>query len=138
MNTGWYECEGEGPLIQNKRIALNIVATHRRLLCGLVFSLFAGYWVLMARDKDDYGLMGLFGGLVSFISFLVWFLESAVWCCYAVSRISMGGCCVHRDGCVVRSTGEEERGAGLMEREERRRAEANSGGWREIRCRLKV
>lgn len=69
----------------NRRIALNIVATYGRSLYALVVGLFCGRWTLMALGEVDYGLMGLVGGLVGFVSFFNSLLASAVGRFYAVS-----------------------------------------------------
>lgn len=72
-------------MTQNRRIALNIVATYGRSLYALVIGLFCGRWTLMALGEVDYGLMGLVGGLVGFVSFFNSLLASAVGRFYAVS-----------------------------------------------------
>lgn len=68
----------------NKRIALNVLATYGRSVYALVIGLFSGRWILMALGKSDYGLVGLIGGLVAFVSFFNAILESAVGRFYAV------------------------------------------------------
>lgn len=69
----------------NKRIFLNIVATYGRSLYALVIGLFTARWVLQALGQVDYGLLGLVGGLVGFVSFFNSLLASAVGRFYAVS-----------------------------------------------------
>lgn len=64
---------------------LNVVATYGRSLYALVIGLFCGRWTLMALGEVDYGLMGLVGGLVGFVSFFNGLLASAVGRFYAVS-----------------------------------------------------
>lgn len=54
----------------NRRIFLNIIATYARSLYALVLGLFTARWALAALGQVDYGLMGVVGGLVLFISFL--------------------------------------------------------------------
>ena len=54
----------------SKRIALNVAATYGRSLVALVCGLFTGRWLLMALGETDYGLYGLIGGLVAFVTFL--------------------------------------------------------------------
>jgi O-antigen/teichoic acid export membrane protein len=56
-------------MTENKRILLNIAATYGRSLYGIVLGLLCGRWSLMALGEVDYGLYGLVGGLVVFISF---------------------------------------------------------------------
>ena len=56
-------------MTQNRRIALNIIATYGRSLYALAFGLFCGRWTLMALGEVDYGLIGVVGGLMAFIAF---------------------------------------------------------------------
>lgn len=70
-------------MTQNRRIVLNIVATYGRSLYALVIGLFCGRWALLALGEVDYGLMGVVGGLVVFISFINGLLASAVGRFYA-------------------------------------------------------
>ena len=53
----------------NKRIFLNIVATYGRTLLGVVCGIFSTRWVLMALGQEDFGLFGLVGSIVMFLSF---------------------------------------------------------------------
>ena len=54
----------------NKRIFWNVVATYGRSLFALICGIFSARWVLMSLGAVDYGLYGVVGGLVVFISFL--------------------------------------------------------------------
>jgi len=56
-------------MTENRRIALNTLATYGRSLFTLVCSLFTSRWILMALGQSDYGLFGVVGGLMAFISF---------------------------------------------------------------------
>ena len=69
----------------NKRIALNVIATYGRSLYALIIGVFSGRWMLMALGTSDYGLIGLVGGLVTFVSVFNTILASAVGRFYAVS-----------------------------------------------------
>lgn len=69
----------------NKRIFLNIVATYGRSLFALVCGLFSARWVLAALGQEDFGLYGVVGGLVAFISIINMLLGCAVGRFYAVS-----------------------------------------------------
>lgn len=69
----------------NKRIFLNIVATYGRSLYALVCGLFSARWVLGALGQEDFGLYGVVGGLVFFISVINMLLGCAVGRFYAVS-----------------------------------------------------
>ena len=67
-----------------RRIALNIFATYSRSLYAMVLGLFTARWALMALGQMDYGLIGLIGGMVGFVSFLNSILAAAVGRFYAV------------------------------------------------------
>lgn len=69
----------------NKRIFLNIMATYGRSLFALVCGLFSARWVLAALGQEDFGLYGVVGGLVVFISIINALLGCAVGRFYAVS-----------------------------------------------------
>ena len=53
----------------NRRIILNILATYGRTVIGVLCGIFSTRWVLMALGKEDFGLFGLVGSLVIFLSF---------------------------------------------------------------------
>ena len=72
-------------MTENRRIALNIVATYGRSLYSLACGLFAGRWTLMALGETDYGLMGVVGGLTDFIAFFNGWLAGAIARFYAFS-----------------------------------------------------
>lgn len=69
----------------NRRIFLNIVATYGRSLYALAIGLFCGRWTLMALGEVDYGLMGVVGGMICFVSFFNGLMASAVGRFYAYS-----------------------------------------------------
>lgn len=69
----------------NKRIFVNIVATYGRSLFALICGLFSARWVLEALGQEDFGLYGVVGGLVAFISIVNALLGCAVGRFYAVS-----------------------------------------------------
>ena len=52
-----------------RRIILNILTTYGRTVVGVVCGIFSTRWVLMALGKEDFGLFGLIGSLVIFMSF---------------------------------------------------------------------
>ena len=62
----------------NKRIFLNVVATYGRSLYALIIGLFCGRWMLMALGEVDYGLMGLVGGIIGFVTFFNGMMATAV------------------------------------------------------------
>lgn len=51
-----------------KRIVLNTCVTYLRSLTGIALGLFAVRWILAALGAKDYGLFGVVGGLVIFVS----------------------------------------------------------------------
>ena len=53
-----------------KRIFFNVVATYGRSVFALICGLVTAGWVFQALGKIDYGLLGLIGGMVSFVSFI--------------------------------------------------------------------
>lgn len=57
-------------MTQRKRIVLNTVASYARSLLSAACGIFSTRWVLMALGQEDYGLFGLIGGLVIFVTFL--------------------------------------------------------------------
>lgn len=69
----------------NKRIFLNIIATYGRSLYALACGLFSARWLLEALGQEDFGLYGVVGGLVGFITIVNALLASAVGRFYAVS-----------------------------------------------------
>ena len=71
-------------MTERQRIFLNMAATYGRSLYALVIGLVCGRWALLALGKTDFGLIGLIGGLTSFVSFLNTILAHAVGRFYAV------------------------------------------------------
>ena len=65
-------------LTENRRIALNVFASYGRTMLDVFCGLFAVRWVLMALGERDFGLYGVVGGLVVFMSFINGLLSSAV------------------------------------------------------------
>ncbi len=84
----------------NKRIFLNIVATYGRSLYALACGLFTSRWVLMALGHEDYGLYGVVGGLVGFITIVNGLLATAVSRFYAVS-VGAAHSAVDKDGALL-------------------------------------
>lgn len=69
----------------NRRIFLNVVATYGRSLYTLGLGLFTARWALQALGQTDFGLFGLLGGLIAFVTFLNGILAHSVGRFYAVS-----------------------------------------------------
>lgn len=62
----------------NRRILVNIIATYGRSLYALLCGLFTARWVLVTLGEVDYGLIGVVGGLVGFVSFINGLLAGSV------------------------------------------------------------
>lgn len=65
-------------MTENRRIALNIVATYGRSVFGVLCGIFSTRWVLEALGQLDFGLYGLVGSMVVFVSFLNIQFSSAI------------------------------------------------------------
>ena len=78
-------------ITENRRIALNVVVTYGRTVIDVLCSLFAVRWVLMALGERDFGLYGVVGGLVIFMSFINGLFSSAVarFYGYEIGRMSV-------------------------------------------------
>lgn len=74
-----------GEMTQVKRIVLNVVATYARSLYALVIGIFTSRWLLMSLGEEDYGLFGVVGGLIGFVSFLNVFLSGSIGRFYALA-----------------------------------------------------
>lgn len=61
----------------NKRVAVNAMATYGRTLLRMGLGLFSSRWVLESLGSVDYGLMGVVGSLIVFITFLNTVLSGA-------------------------------------------------------------
>lgn len=72
-------------MTENRRIALNTLATYGRSLFTLACSLFTSRWILMALGHSDYGLFGVVGGLMAFIAFFNSVLGGSIGRFYAFS-----------------------------------------------------
>ena len=72
-------------LSPNKRIIINFLATYGRSVFGIVCGIISGRWALMALGEVDYGLLGLIGGCVSFVTFFNAVLSGSVSRYYAIS-----------------------------------------------------
>lgn len=62
----------------NKRIFLNTLATYGRSLFALALGLFSARWILAALGPIDYGLYGVVGSIIVFITFFNGVLGSSV------------------------------------------------------------
>lgn len=69
----------------NRRIALNIAATYVRSAYALVCGLLAGRWLLLSLGRTDYGLLGVVGALLGFVTFLNRSMSASVQRFYTVA-----------------------------------------------------
>ena len=69
----------------NRRIFLNIFATYMRSAYTLALGLLTARWLLAALGQTDYGLFGVVGGLIAFVTFFNTLLSGAVSRYYAVA-----------------------------------------------------
>ena len=63
---------------QTRRLILNVVATNGRTIYQLACGLLTGRWMLLALGAEGYGLLGLIGGLIAFMSVFNSVLTSSV------------------------------------------------------------
>lgn len=69
----------------NRRIALNIAATYLRSIYRLLLGLLTARWLFLALGQVDYGLLGVVGGFVSFVTMFNRLLAGAVSRYYSIS-----------------------------------------------------
>ena len=69
----------------NRRIFLNVIATYGRSLYVTAIGIFSVRWVLKSLGHVDYGLVGVVGGLVGFVSFLNTLMAASVGRYFAVN-----------------------------------------------------
>ena len=72
-------------MTENRRIILNIAATYLRSFYTLALGLVTARWLLMSLGEVDYGLFGLVGGLVAFVTLINRIFANAVGRFYAVA-----------------------------------------------------
>ena len=72
-------------MTERSRIVLNTAATYGRSLVGLALGLFSTRWVLLGLGQTDWGLYGVVGSLIVFVTFLNTTLSGAVSRFYAYS-----------------------------------------------------
>lgn len=65
-------------MTSGRRIFLNVAATYARSVYVLVLGLLTARWLLLSLGATDYGIFGLVGGLVAFLTFVNQLLSSAV------------------------------------------------------------
>lgn len=72
-------------MTDSRRLALNIAATYVRSGYTLVLGLVTARWLLLSLGQTDYGLFGLVGGLIAFITFLDQMLSGSISRYYSVA-----------------------------------------------------
>jgi len=72
-------------MTNSQRIALNTIASYGRSLFALVFGLFSSRWVLQSLGATDFGLYGVVGSIIIFITFINTVLSTSVARFYAYS-----------------------------------------------------
>ena len=72
-------------MTEKKRIVLNTVATYGRSLFALALGLFSSRWILLSLGQSDFGLYGVVGSLIVFITFINNVMSGAVGRFYAYS-----------------------------------------------------
>jgi len=60
------------------RILLNTAVSYGRTLLSVAMGLFSSRWILQALGKDDFGIFGVVGGIIVFVSLLNGVLATAV------------------------------------------------------------
>ena len=69
----------------NRRIWLNVAATYARNAYSLALGLVTARWLLLSLGQTDYGLFGVVGGLIAFVTFFNRLLAGAVARFYAIA-----------------------------------------------------
>ena len=69
----------------NRRIWLNVAATYARNAYSLALGLVTARWLLLSLGQTDYGLFGVVGGLIAFVTFFNRLLAGAVSRFYALA-----------------------------------------------------
>ena len=69
----------------NRRIWLNVAATYVRNVYSLALGLVTARWLLLSLGQTDYGLFGVVGGLIAFVTFFNRLLAGAVSRFYAIA-----------------------------------------------------
>ena len=69
----------------NRRIWLNVAATYVRNAYSLALGLVTARWLLLSLGQTDYGLFGVVGGLIAFVTFFNRLLAGAVSRFYALA-----------------------------------------------------
>lgn len=65
-------------MTKNQRIVLNTVVSYGRTVLSMCLGLFSSRWVLMGLGVNDFGLFGVVGGIMTFVTILNSLLASSV------------------------------------------------------------
>lgn len=71
------------PLSQNRRIVCNVLATYGRNVFSMLLGLFSARWIYLSLGVVDFGLYGVVGSIIIFITFFNGVLGSSVTRFYA-------------------------------------------------------
>lgn len=77
-------------MVRSSRVLVNTLATYGRGVVALLCGIFTSRWLLMSLGMEDYGILGLVGGLVAFVSFFNQLLASATMRFYAIGKNVQG------------------------------------------------
>lgn len=72
-------------MTENRRIWLNVAATYARNIYSLALGLVTARWLLLSLGQVDFGLFGVVGGLIAFVTFVNRLLSGAVARFYAIA-----------------------------------------------------
>ena len=72
-------------MTENRRVILNTAATYGRNLLAMALGLFSSRWILGALGKADYGLFGVVGSVMTFVTLVSGVMGGAVSRYYAFS-----------------------------------------------------
>ena len=80
-------------MTERSRIIANAIASYGRSLVALALGLFSARWILEGLGQSDFGLYGVVGGIIVFITFLNTTLSGAIsrFFAYAVGRTRVIG-----------------------------------------------
>ena len=70
---------------QAKKLFINVLASHASSLYGLVVGLLTGRWALLSLGHESFGLLGLVGGLIAFVTLFNMVFSNAVVRYYSVA-----------------------------------------------------
>ena len=72
-------------MTQNRRIFINVLASHGRSVFVLLCSFLTSRWTLAVLGTEDYGLLGLIAGLVVLVTMVYDMLARSFWRFFAIA-----------------------------------------------------